>query len=75
MTAVDDNSRVAISLRRAITSVEGLHMEQRQVDRSLSYTAGQIDAYNAILRVLKPKDQKTVEKRIAALKEQMGDLS
>ena len=75
MTAVDNNSRIAVSLRQAIHSVEELHLEQRQVDRSLSYAAGQIAAYEAVRGGLKSKDRKVVNERIFALKIGMGDLS
>lgn len=82
MTVLDDSLQLNVAIRIAqnkvtqgLKTMEVMQIQQRQYDREISYNAGQIDAYTAILRVLSAKDKKTVEKRIAALKEQMGDLS
>jgi len=81
MTDIDNLSLMLVEIDRVQDEVNSrlklldiMRGGLRQHDRAISYAAGQIDAYKAVARVLKSKDQKKVEKRIAALKAQMGDL-
>ena len=61
-------------LKRKQENISVARLALRQQDRMISYTAGQIAAYEAVVSVLKPAHRTIIHKRITALKEQMGDL-
>lgn len=62
-------------IRDGMEAVEIMQIQRRQHDRILSFSAGQIAAYQAVLHTLKPEHQAVVIERITALRKQTGDLA